>query len=245
MRKYSHATPISILDQDAYNVMPILLTFNAIAGIFYFNLNPAEYILHILTSVAVAVALDTFINYIKLKKFVFSKSGLISGLIIGSLLGTGKPELTALAAAAAILSKHIVKLNNIHIFNPAATGAFIANLVTPLTAWWAGNPFTLLFLYPDYLVKKIQGVVFLVSWYALQFLTGSPLYTLNYPILFFALIMAIEPVTTPNNRKAQIVFGIALALLMTFAAPYAKFDLVLGSLLFMNIFSRWLDSKLI
>ena len=241
---------MGILDQDAYNVMPIFLTLNAIAGIFYFNLNPAEYITHILTAVIVAVALDAIINYIKLKKFAFSKSGLISGLILGSLLGTSNIQLTILASAAAILSKHVIKWNGIHHFNPAATGAFIANLVTPFTAWWAGNPLTLLFIYPDYLVKKIQGVVFLAAWYALQFLTGSPISTLNYPIIFFALIMAIEPVTTPNNRKAQIVFGILLALLITFlpniltALKLPLFDIVLGSLLIMNIFSRWLDKKI-
>ena len=241
---------MGILDQDAYNVMPIFLALNALAGIFYFNLNPTEYIIHILAASVVAVAVDTTINYIKLKKFVFSKSGLISGLIIGSVLGTGRLELTALAAVAAILSKHVIKWNGMHHFNPAATGAFVANLVTPLTAWWAGNPFTLLFLYPDYLVKKIQGVVFLAAWYALQFLTGSPISTLNYPIIFFALIMAIEPVTTPNNRKAQIVFGILLALLITFlpniltALKLPLFDIVLGSLLIMNIFSRWLDKKI-
>lgn len=241
---------MGILDQDAYNIMPILLTLNAIAGIFYFNLNPTEYILHMLTATMVVVALDTIINYIKLKKFVFSKSGLISGLILGSLLGTGKLELTLLAAVTAILSKHIIKWNGVHHFNPAAIGAFLANLVTPLTAWWAGSPFTLLFLYPDYLVKKVQGVIFLVAWYLLQFATGSAISQLNYPLVFFALIMAIEPVTTPNNRKAQIVFGVLLALLITFlpdvltALKLPFFDIVLGSLLFMNIFSKWLDEKL-
>ena len=241
---------MNLLNQDAYNVMPVFLVLNALVGIFYFNLNPAEYITHIAIAVLAAIILDTIINYIKLKKFVFSKSGLISGLILGSLLGTGNIQLTILASAIAILSKHVIKWNGMHHFNPAAFGAFVANLVTPFTAWWAGNPFTLLFLYPDYLEKKLQGVVFLVVWYALQFLTGSPISTLNYPMVFFALIMAIEPVTTPNNRKAQIIFGIALALLITFlpniltALKLPLMDTVLGGLLIANIFSRWLDEKI-
>jgi len=241
---------MNLLKQDAYNITPILLTLNAFVGIFYSKLPLQEYVTHIVSIVLIAVILDSIINYIKLKKWVFSKSGLISGLIIGSVLGPSSLQITVLAPVLAILSKHVIKWNGVHHFNPAGSGMLLAGLITPATAWWAGNPLTLLFLYPDYLVKKTQGVIFLVSWYALQFLTGSPLYQLNYPIIFFALIMAIEPVTTPNNRKAQIVFGIGLALLVTFlpnilmALKLPMFDIVLGSLLFMNIFSRFLDSKI-
>lgn len=132
-----------------------------------------------------------------------------------------------LTALITIASKYVLALNKRHLFNPAAVGAFIAPFLgVGFALWWIGSsvllPFTL--IVGLLVVRKIRRFqlffsVILSSSIAVVLLglsrgvgAGEILsqHFLSWPIVFFASIMATEPLTTPPTRKWQVIYGLAV-----------------------------------
>lgn len=133
------------------------------------------------------------------------------------------------ASIFAMSSKYILNINKKHIFNPAAIAVLVSFLLTVGGAsWWIGTSTMLIpVLFGLLIIRKIQrfSLVFaflitsllvislfsLISGFnTLQVLINT---LLESPILFFALVMLTEPLTTPPTRKLQIYYGIIVGVL--------------------------------
>ncbi|MBI2172611.1 MAG: RnfABCDGE type electron transport complex subunit D [Candidatus Aenigmarchaeota archaeon] len=195
----------------------------------------------IIIAPAVAVVLDAVIYKIRQKRLEFPWLGLITGLIIAALMAPNI-LLAAVIPAAAIILKHVIKFRGRNVFNPAALGLLIATFLGAFASWWAVSflviPFGLIAVYKTR--RYYNAAAFLVLYYILSAARGSA-FLLDYAALFFALIMVIEPVTTPSAKKGQIAFGAAVAVLSTALAVYTRIDFFLLSLLLMNLFSYRLN----
>ena len=165
-------------------------------------------------SVAIAVIAEIIIEYIKTRKIIFSKSPVVSGLIIASIVQIGSFDKIAMAAILAMILKKLIKKEEMPIFNPAAPGLFITFLFNQGLGevWWAnGTGATMLAtlvlgLIVSWRIKKLYiSFSYLLVFLLLNFL--HPAFDLAFLPLFSAFFMITEPKTTPNERNHQLIFG--------------------------------------
>ncbi|MDE1861271.1 MAG: RnfABCDGE type electron transport complex subunit D [Candidatus Micrarchaeota archaeon] len=160
-------------------------------------------------------------------------SGLITGLIIGSLAPVNSPlALILIACVIAILSKFLIQYKSTNIFNPAALGLIIALPIFGLgVEWWAASNYDVygiaITLSPVLVMlaheaKRLPAALsFALVSLILALAIGAKgnvslstavvlLFGINY---FFAFVMLVEPKTSPNNNYAQIAYGASIAVL--------------------------------
>ena len=195
-------------------------------------------------AVITTVSLDLIIEYIKSKKnrmqnpIFFPQSSLISGLFIGGLLTQNLPwYIYVLAGIIAILSKHLIKIQQKHIFNPANFGILLVSIIFGAShTWWISSPSIPLAFYVDIPLVLIFGIFiiwrlkrfdltisFLVSYYLInsiiELVGGSNFNEIFYTIInggviyFFSMYMLIEPRTHPTARKQRVIYGVLVAVL--------------------------------
>lgn len=155
-------------------------------------------------------------------------TGLILTLLIGPLPVLSNLGFLTLAAAAAQGSKYLLAIKKRHIFNPAAFGVIAAAiLINQGASWWVGNIYLLPFvvlggivmtrkIHRWHLVGSFLGVYLFL---ALLFSDPSSI-IFRSPILFFSMVMLVEPLTSPQDRNLRIYFAITVALLL---ALFQKF----------------------
>ncbi len=194
----------------------MILILVVTATISAYQLGYTDVILPAIVAVVMVGGFDTAIKSYKKRTFYLSKSGIISGIFIGVLM---TPNLLAviIVAAIAILSKHIIKIKDRHIFNPANFGLLIAGLIGFSTNWWGSFalvPVVIFGVFILYRISKLKMVISFLLAYAFTttLLLGSiqsfvPL-IVNSTILFFAFFMLTEHKTSPFTSKAQIVYGV-------------------------------------
>lgn len=195
-----------------------------------------------LTAVFVGVILDVILCIIGKRKRIFPDGALITGLIIGLILGTTTPwTVVGATAAIAVLSKHILRYKKQPIFNPAAFGLLLSILLFQTEQSWWGSfgdlpAWTIAFLLiGGYIVasrvnKFPQVFMFLGITFALFFVmgqlhVGDAQDALRPPFvnatLFFAFFMLTDPPTTPAKAKDQVAFSVIVAVVGT--VVYALF----------------------
>ncbi len=150
-------------------------------------------------------------------------SELITALILTLVLTPGQTYrdylILAAAAAMAMSSKYILAFRRSHVFNPAAVGAFSVGAAFSYHAsWWVGTTFlTPVVLAGGILIlrkmKRFRMVlIFLavyVGWLIWRLHTGTNSSIVAHvvwlslsatPALFFAVVMLVEPLTSPARR---------------------------------------------
>ena len=170
------------------------------------------------------------------------------------------PVYSALTAAIAILSKHVIRYNGKHVFNPGNFAVVLATFLYPAQAfqtWWASaNVFVTagLGLVNVWRLKRwAMQATFLVPYVLLSLLIRpQPLENiLGGTLFFFAFFMFIEPFTAPIfSEKARMVFGglvaffaLAIDFGMLWGFPEAtKFGFPLA-LLLADLFVPFLNKK--
>ena len=220
--------------------MSVFLIILALISVFFYGFE-INALIPVLVSVLAAVTLDLLINYYKLKTWEFPYSALISGLFIGGLLAQDlKFYIYIIAAAIAILSKHIIKVHGKHIFNPANLGILIVFIVfnAPNT-WWISSPLYFVILFGLFILWRQRrfdlALSFIAAYYILhafipepsmfggmQMMRNMPMamhnfyqsFTSQSTIFFFAMFMLIEPKTHPVARKQRIFYGILAAAML-------------------------------
>ncbi len=208
--------------------MAAALLILIIAGIIKIGISKT--LPQLLIALAVCVALDLAVNYFKKKKFILPDSSVITAFFIAAALSIGQRwYIPIIAAAMAVLSKHIIKIKNRHIFNPAVFGLLAVMLLfnSPIE-WWASSPLWLVIIFGIFLMYKMKNY-YLISSYFLTSVIISLLYhsikktEITFGILFFSInfffmmFMLVEPMTSPFRKKGKIIYGI-LAALFSFAA---------------------------
>ena len=124
-----------------------LVVLNLVSTFFYgFGIKA---LLPVVIAVATTTILDSAISYFKSKTLEFPKSALISGLFIGGLLTQDLQwYVYVLAGAIAILSKHLIKIQQKHLFNPANFGVLLVSVIFGAAhTWWISSPLVLVLIF--------------------------------------------------------------------------------------------------
>ena len=151
-----------------------------------------------------------------------------------------------LIAFIAMAIKNFVRINNQHIFNPAAFGIFMTMILFGAFTQWKGTYFWYILLPGGiYFAKKLGKLKILISYFLVSLvLFGSqsvgqriPLENiLGYLSYFYIFVMIIEPKTSPVKPGGQLIFGAGIAVLIFMLTESgARFDVELFSLLVLNI----------
>ncbi len=154
------------------------------------------------------------------------------------------------------LLQRVARLPSGPIFNPAALAATIVSLIHFSPVWW-GASFTpripiirggmsiVVFLTVPvglYVAWKYRKL-FIVGTFLLLFILSHVLLVHRSPafillegtLLFFVLVMVVEPKTSPVNQKEQIVYGAFLGILVPLAMRLHLTEPYLMPLLFLNL----------
>ncbi len=196
--------------------------------------------------------LDVIFTHIKSKRVYLPFSALVSGLIIGLILDYSQGLFPLLIAVfAAFISKHFIKIKSHHIFNPAAFGLFASSILFHFSiSWWSVitvkiYALPLIFLLP--VLKRLRRLhiplIFLGGMFIYLILTigvqSAFLLMSDGSLLFFALVMLTEPMTTKIfyfwKYGSPLMMIAVYIIFMTFRifGP----DLFLSSLLLVNLLS--------
>jgi len=212
-----------------------LIVLHLVSSFFYgFGVDA---LLPVAIAVLTTTLLDLFIEYFKSKTWMFPQSALISGLFIGGLLTQNLQwHVYMIAGAIAIISKHIIKINQKHIFNPANLGILLVSIIFGVShTWWISSPKILVLIFGIFIIWRLKrfdlALSFLASYYIINSIIllfrGMGLSDVYYPIInggviyFFSMYMLIEPRTHPNQRKQRLAYGILVAVLLILIDQYA------------------------
>lgn len=218
--------------------------------------------------VATGSTLTADIAFLKLRKvpLYFPSASLVTGVIIALL---SDPHLSyfipMIAGVCAMFVKNILRVNKRHIFNPAAIGLLITSFIVNIPVPWSGvswqfikvsDPqsvvYFLILLSPAYISlykmrRFVTTVSFIVMYITLNQLLHLRLVSLdvllNPIILFFAITMLPEPMTSPISLKRQLLYGTTVAILsMIVSLPIfgqlsdpLLIPLLIGNLLFFKL----------
>jgi Na+-transporting NADH:ubiquinone oxidoreductase subunit NqrB len=169
---------------------------------------------------------DLLLNRWKTKRWIFPQSGLITGSGLSLLMESPELKLYALAAFAAILSKHHFKYNGRHVFNPATYGLLFVTSLFPYSAvsfggqwgamWWMTCIVLSLGCFVAYRAKVLDVAIFwILSFFAVaifrHFLTGISIHAALGPasgagFALFAFYMITDPRTIPEERSSRAAF---------------------------------------
>jgi Na+-transporting NADH:ubiquinone oxidoreductase subunit NqrB len=159
------------------------------------------------------------------------RSAIISSLSLCLLLRTNSVPVAMLAAAVAIGSKFVIRVNGKHVYNPANLGIVAAVLLTG-EAWispgqWGNAALAALFFASagTTVVQRAErsDVTFaFLGFYAGMVILRSvwlgepmaiPMHRLQSgALLLFAFFMISDPKTTPDSRPARILYAFLVAL---------------------------------
>ncbi len=137
-------------------------------------------------------------------------SGLVTGMII-VLVTT--PYVTVVEPIVivllALISKHFLRFGFRHIFNPAAFGLLFGHLLFGMeVSWWAVTILTPSIFIPFYISGiRIRRYPMIVSFLMVYAMINYAM-ILDPTVLFFAFVMLPEPITSPQKKSYQILFGI-------------------------------------
>lgn len=211
---------------------------------YFFSPSPAKIWLLILALSSTLISDWIFTRLRHSPPFLLS-AAMVSGLIIALLTD---PNLLwyipVTTGALAMFSKNFLRFSGRHIFNPAAFGLFISALIFQTgVSWWAVSfqafpqnlIFFLVLLSPAYVsikrIRKSFAIFSFLATYALIFLTLP----FDPTVLFFALVMLPEPMTTPYVKKYQIIFGVFVAIAAFLLSSVSFADPLIAALLLGNL----------
>ena len=224
-----------------YTIFALIVT--AVSGLFFIGFS-LEFVIPLLLIPIVTGVTDVVLKRIRFGKWAYSPSVGITGLILAMVSSPLPIYAQVIIGLVAILQKHIIRHDGRHIFNPAAFGLLFSwTVFGGVPAWWAvGTPFVLLFLFSDYLIRRLPlSLTFYFVYVALVsissiFTTGTlSLSFVSYPLLFFATVMVVEPRTSAVTMKGMVIEGILLALGIVITQQFVPIDVFIPMLLLMNL----------
>nr|MBU1328054.1 RnfABCDGE type electron transport complex subunit D [Candidatus Omnitrophota bacterium] len=212
------------------------------------------FLLSLGVSVIAAIGADSIITYLKSKKIIITESSIVSGLIIGYVLSSGEAWwIIILASIFAISSKHIIRFNGRHVFNPAGFGVLIITFLLGISTEWKGaNLWYIIIPLGIYFVFKIRKQEIVISYLIASFiLFGIQAIIQNVQIFnilgylnyFFIFIMLVEPMTTPMTYYGKIIFGSGVGILIFILYLFGIKEAELLALAFFNLSTLLLNRR--
>lgn len=208
-------------------------------------------ILSLILILLATLALDLFFLKIRKLDFFLPSAALVTASII-SLTNTPRNSLFELLLIIfiAVFAKQFLRIDNRHIFNPAALGLFVGGIIFKTNiSWWAvsfqefrfGNLesviYFIMLLFPAYVsVYRMRryGIIipFFLTYVIFNFLFLKNPILFDPTVIFFSLVMLPEPMTSPNKRLRQVLFGIAVAsMAVLISLPVSYFGFRIGELI--------------
>lgn len=144
-------------------------------------------------------------------------------------------------------------------FNPAALGAIVISILGFLPTWWGTNfaprfplfeggmslagIFTVFVAgFIAYRYKKLpivaSGLLFFCLSYFFLFESNPVPIAFEGTLLFFFLVMACEPKTSPNQSQDQLIYGGLIGILIPLLLTFGFIEAYLGALLIGNLYHR-------
>jgi Na+-translocating ferredoxin:NAD+ oxidoreductase RnfD subunit len=235
----SLARPIDKLNDrlTSYRLMLYFLlaiTGWAIAGSFFSK--QISYSWHEILASVIWLLLICWVANKSISKFLNipanKESDLITALILALIMTPPKNSrdfaLLAAAGIVAITSKYVITLYKSHIFNPAALGAFVSGeIFNHYASWWVGTKFMapIVAIGSILVLRKMKRFTLVGVFLAVYILyliyagnSNGDLHILwqeiiSSPVLFFATVMLIEPLTSPSQASKYIPYGVLVGLL--------------------------------
>lgn len=232
-------------------VLVLSILFAAAAG------TQLQYYLAAAVATVTAAVVDILGRRLRTGRWQFPAGSGITALIVAGIMPPSDLAAVAVVSGGAIALKHLVAPGGRNVFNPAAFGLVLAAMFggTGLLWWIASTPFVLVLGLALVLWLGLEDVAFsfLAVYAVLMVLTGAGLGALQGRVAFFAFVMVVEPVTSPNRLRSRILYGAgiaALAVALSAAAPSiarllgtALADTLLVALLGMNVLHRVLPER--
>ncbi len=177
---------------------------------------------------ALAVETDILFQMFRFHKVRAPDAALATGLLLALLLPPSVPLLQAIGiASAAIALRHVLRIQDRPVFNPAAAGVLMGALFFGLApSWWGSVGMALVVLLGVVLTLRTPGswrvpLAFFVSYGALAVLGNLALGDVTSPtvlflsavdpaILFFGFFMVPEPRTSVTQPLDRWVFGLVV-----------------------------------
>lgn len=207
----------------------------------------------LLGSLSFCIFFDLLFTYLRKDRLFIPFAAIATGLIITLIVDiNAKWYELAIICALAIASKNFLRPYGKHIFNPAGFGLLVGGLIFGLpVSWWGVSfqnfqnflPFLILIspvLVSAYRMKRFVGMMTFLAVYTL--ISQSLGSFLDPTVLFFALVMLPEPMTSPVDFKRQAMYGGLVGILSnllsmnTFIAGFLPDALItallLGNLIF-------------
>ena len=224
-------------------MISFLIILHLVSAFFYgFGIKA---LLPVLIAVITTTILDVLIEYFKSKAWFFPQSALISGLFIGGLLTQNLQwYVYVIAGIIAIASKHLIRIQQKHIFNPANFGVLLVSIIFGVShTWWISSPLLLVLIFGIFVIWRLRRfdltISFLICYYLInsiiELIRGAQFQDIYHTIIyggviyFFSMYMLIEPKTHPNARKQRIVYGFLVAVLfILFHFFIPRYDLPLA-----------------
>ena len=188
-------------------------------------------------------------------------TALILVLIITPIHSYNDLWFLAWTAILANASKYIVAIKGKHLFNPAAFAVALTYFtINQSASWWVGSGPMLAFVVLGGLlvVRKLGrfdmvlsfliaavGTIFVSSLFTgTDFIASAQKQILYSPLLFFAVIILTEPLTTPPTHRLRIIYGMLVGFLFTPQFHFDGFYLTPEvAILIGNVFSYIVGSK--
>lgn len=227
-----------MLFKDIRDYQILFLTLFLILGIGArdWTLQPQLILVAIATCISTQWLLSSVISHLSIVKdkeqTINLRSAVITSLGLSLLLRADHWTTMALAAASAIASKFVFKVDDKHFFNPANFGIISALALTPDAwvspgqwgeDWWYG----LLFAGTGGMILKRVGrwdttAAFLGAYSGLEAIRNICLgwtwdvfwhRLMSGSLLLFALFMITDPRSIPNAKIGRIVWAVCIAIL--------------------------------
>lgn len=220
MNKYVHMPKVQMIGV-------LLLLFSVVLSII--NIPTSLYLL--LTCVGFSLVLDILFTFLRRRELFKPFAALVTGFILTLIIDPSASWYQILTICAAAMGiKNFVRFGNRHIFNPAASGLIVGWIVFGLSpSWWGATLFhgenELLFNILLYILLFAAAYVscfrlrrgysvgiYLLTYALLSIPLGSSMQSVIQTIfspgvLFYALVMLPEPMTSPVSRNRQLMYG--------------------------------------
>lgn len=199
--------------------------------------------LQTILALATAITLEITLNKIRKNIYYFPDAAIITALIISMVLPQNLPWFVAIVAPTiAILAKHLIRINNRHVANPANLGIVASVfLFGTFDEWWGAGNLLVLAIAGVYIIgaKSKLGRLYLPTIFLLIYVVLGGLIqnlgiverlTANLGLWFFAFIMLPEPQTSPIRPSGIAAFGTitaVFAIIFEVAAIKAPINLAL------------------
>ena len=211
---------------------------------------PTLYLL--IVCVGSTIFFDSLFTFLKVRKLFLPLSGIVSGLIIALIVDPNALWYqVAFICALAMASKNFIRVEDKHIFNPAASGILLGGFIFNLPiSWWGASFQTIaqqsfwnflaffILLLPGLIsILRMRRFGSVLSFILVYNIFHSFKLVLDPTTIFFSLVMLPEPMTSPFNLKRQIFYGITVAVAVFAFSLIADYlpDILIPALLVGNL----------